>query len=73
VVAVLENLPREGLVCGQVGTVVENWAPDVYEVEFCDNQGRMYAMVGLKADQLVPLSMLSPSLELEVAQKNAKR
>ena len=33
VVALLEDLPKEGLVRGQVGTVVENWAPDVYEVE----------------------------------------
>ena len=27
VVALLEDLPGEGLVRGQVGTVVENWAP----------------------------------------------
>jgi len=33
VVALLEDLPEEGLVRGQVGTVVENWAPGVYEVE----------------------------------------
>jgi hypothetical protein len=36
VVAVLEDLPEQGLVRGQVGTVVENWAPGVFEVEFCD-------------------------------------
>ena len=34
VVALLQDLPEEGLVRGQVGTVVESWAPDVYEVEF---------------------------------------
>ena len=34
VVAMLEDLPEEGLVRGQVGTVVESWAPGVYEVEF---------------------------------------
>ncbi len=40
VVALMEDLPDEGLVLGQVGTVVENWAPSVYEVEFCDDNGR---------------------------------
>ena len=44
VVALLENLPGEGLVRGQVGTVVENWAPGVHEVEFCDDNGRAYAI-----------------------------
>jgi len=55
VVALLQDLPEEGLVRGQVGTVVENWAPDVYEVEFSDDHGRAYAMVALKADQLMRL------------------
>jgi hypothetical protein len=55
VVALLEDLSAEGLLRGQVGTVVENWAPGVYEVEFCDNEGRMYAMVALKAEQLMLL------------------
>ena len=55
VVALLEDLPEEGLVRGQVGTVVENWAPRVYEVEFCDDNGRAYAMVALNAEQLMRL------------------
>jgi hypothetical protein len=55
VVALLEDLPAQGLVRGQVGTVVENWAPDVYEVEFSDDSGRAYAMVALKATQLMRL------------------
>lgn len=55
VVALLEDLPEHGLARGQVGTVVENWAPDVYEVEFSDDHGRTYAMVALKADQLMRL------------------
>ena len=55
VVAVLEDLPEEGLVRGQVGTVVENWAPGVCEVEFCDDDGKTYAMVALKANQLMRL------------------
>jgi len=55
VVALLEDLPEQGLVRGQVGTVVENWAPGVYEVEFADDTGRAYAMVALKAEQLIRL------------------
>jgi len=55
VVALLEDLPQEGLVRGQVGTVVEIWTPGVYEVEFADDNGRTYAMVALKAEQLIRL------------------
>jgi hypothetical protein len=55
VVALLEDLPDEGLVRGQVGTVVEIWAPGVYEVEFADGNGKTYAMVALKAEQLMRL------------------
>jgi hypothetical protein len=55
VVALVEDLPQEGLVRGQVGTVVETWAPDIYEVEFSDDNGRTYAMVALKAEQLMQL------------------
>ena len=55
VVALLEDLPEEGLVRGQVGAIVETWAPGVYEVEFCDDDGKTYAMVALKAAQLMRL------------------
>ncbi|MBI1790157.1 MAG: DUF4926 domain-containing protein [Acidobacteria bacterium] len=55
VAALLENMPEEGLVRGQVGTVVENWTPGVYEVEFSDDTGRTYAMVALKAEQMMRL------------------
>ena len=55
VVALLEDLPGEGLVRGQVGTVVETWAPGVYEVEFSDDHGKAYAMVALKAQPLMRL------------------
>ncbi len=55
VVALLQDLPEEGLVRGQVGAVVESWAPGVYEVEFGDDSGRTYAMVALKAEQLMRL------------------
>ena len=55
VVALLESLPEAGLVRGQVGTVVEEWTPGVYEVEFTDDSGKTYAMVAVKADQLMRL------------------
>jgi len=55
VVALLEDLPGQGLIRGQVGTVVELWAPGVYEVEFAGDNGQTYAMVALKAEQLIRL------------------
>ena len=55
VVALLGDLPEAGLVRGQVGTVVDSWAPGIYEVEFCDDNGRAYAMVALKTEQLMRL------------------
>jgi hypothetical protein len=61
VAALLEDLPEEGLVRGQVGTVVENWAPGVYEVEFCDDNGKTYATVALKAGCTTSLSIRPPS------------
>lgn len=55
VVALTEDIPDRGLVRGQVGTVVEVLKPGVFEVEFCDNDGRTYAMLPLKAEQLMVL------------------
>lgn len=55
VVALTEDLPQKNLYRGQVGTVVELLAPDVFEVEFCDDNGQTYAMLTLRADQLMVL------------------
>jgi hypothetical protein len=55
VVAVTEELPERGLSRGQVGTIVEQLAPDTYEVEFSDDNGRTYACLALKASQLIVL------------------
>ena len=55
VVALTVDVPERGLSRGQVGTVVEALAPGVYEVEFCDNDGRTYASLALRADQLLVL------------------
>ena len=55
VVALTDNLPQRGLRRGQVGTVVEELAPDVFEVEFSDDNGRTYATLALRTDQLMTL------------------
>lgn len=55
VVALTEDLPARHLRRGQVGTVVELLAPNVFEVEFSDNQGRAYALLALRADQFMVL------------------
>jgi hypothetical protein len=55
IVALTEDLPGEGLFRGQVGTVVEILAPDVYEVDFSDDEGQTYAMKALNAFQLMVL------------------
>jgi hypothetical protein len=55
VVALLQDLPEQGLLRGQVGTVVELYSPTVGEVEFCDQEGHTYALVPLNSDQLIRL------------------
>lgn len=55
VVALTQELPKRDLSLGQVGTVVELLAPDVYEVEFSDNDGRTFAELAVRADQLLVL------------------
>lgn len=55
VVALMQELPHRELSLGQVGTVVEILAPDVFEVEFSDNEGRTFAELALRADQLLVL------------------
>ena len=55
VVALLEDVAGHGLLRGQVGTVVEQLAPGVYEVEFSDDNGQTYATLALRTDQLLQL------------------
>ena len=55
VVALLEDNSGHALRRGQVGTIVERLAPGVYEVEFSDDEGRTYASLPLRADQLLQL------------------
>ena len=55
VVALTEDFSSENLLRGQVGTIVEILAQDVYEVEFSDGEGRAYAICALHGDQLMVL------------------
>lgn len=54
-VALLEDIPSEGLVRGQVGAVVEELGADRYEVELVDASGRTYGPATLTRDQVMPL------------------
>lgn len=53
VVALIRDLPGHGLQSGQVGTVVEVLGPNVFEVEFSDDEVRAYALVALSTEHLL--------------------
>ncbi len=55
VVTLVYDLPEHRLVRGQVGTIVEQYAPDAFEVEFADSLGRTYALATLTAEHLLVL------------------
>jgi uncharacterized protein DUF4926 len=56
VVALTEDLPEHHLLRGQVGTVVDILeSGKALEVEFCDRNGRTYASLGLRPDQVMVL------------------
>lgn len=55
VVALTEDLTELGLHRGQVGTIVEEYEPGVFEVEFSNLTGQAYAIETLNASQLMIL------------------
>ena len=55
VVALTEDVAVMRLRRGQVGTVVEILAPEVHEIEFCDDEGRTCASTALSASRLLVL------------------
>ncbi len=55
IAALVDGLPGHRLVRGQVGTIVEQYAPNAFEVEFADKDGRTYALETLSAEQLLVL------------------
>jgi hypothetical protein len=57
-VALIQDLPERGLTQGQIGVVVEYLEREGEQallVEFSDGQGRTYAMLDLKPDQVLVL------------------
>ena len=69
-VVLTKNLPEEGLMAGDVGTVVHiHKAGEGYEVEFMTLTGETVAIVTLLADQVRPLSRrdLAHTRELAIA------
>jgi hypothetical protein len=70
VVALKNPLPESHLLAGQVGTIVEILAPEVFEVEFSDDNGQTYAMHSLQANQLLKL-YYSPSNALITKQQES--
>jgi hypothetical protein len=55
IVALKNDLPQQRLQSGQVGTIVEILAPEVYEIEFSDDDGQTYSTQALPAHQLLKL------------------
>ena len=55
VIALLQDLPEYGLRRGEVGTVVESLAAEVWLVEFSDNKGQEYATIELRNEQFIKL------------------
>ena len=63
-IALLQDIPMRKLKRGEVGTVVEILAPDVYEVEFCDDDGETYAELALRGNQIIPLHNQGEALKI---------
>ena len=55
VVALAEDLPQERLRKGQVGTIIEELAPQIYEVEFSGLDGKTYATAAVPEKSLIRL------------------
>lgn len=63
-VALLEDMPERHVSRGEVGTVVEELATGVYEVEFSDDEGRAYAVFALRGEQIVILHNQGEALKI---------
>jgi hypothetical protein len=63
-VALVDDLPERKLKRGEVGTVVEILGPDVFEVEFSDDEGRTYAELALRDDQIIGLHNQGEKLKI---------
>lgn len=55
VVALATDIPKHNLFRGEIGAVVECYPGNGYEVEFVALDGYTYALLTLRAEQLIPL------------------
>ena len=55
VVVLTADVPQHGLHRGEIGAVIECYADSTYDVEFVAQDGYTYALVSLRADQLIAL------------------
>jgi hypothetical protein len=55
VVALLKARPDERLLCGQIGTVVECYSNNDFEVEFSDSNGDTISLLTLSSDEIMLL------------------
>ena len=55
VVALLKDIPERNLIAGQVGTVVEFLEQEVYEIEFCNREGKTITTIALPRRDLLKL------------------
>lgn len=54
-IALLKDIPEKKLLKGQVGTIVEILAPNVFEVEFIDKKGQTLASIAIEKNDLLLL------------------
>jgi hypothetical protein len=47
IVALLVDLPEQTLRRGQIGTIIEEWQPGVFEVEIANTGGIAYATAAI--------------------------
>lgn len=54
-VALINDLPEQGLKAGTRGTIIEEFTVphEAYEVEFVDDDGRPFAQVALQPHQII--------------------
>jgi hypothetical protein len=55
VVALLKDRPDERLLRGQIGTVVECYSNNDFEVEFSNNNGETISLLTLSTDEIMLL------------------
>lgn len=65
-VALAQDLPEHGLVRGEIGTVVECYPDDDYDVEFVARDGYTYALITVNSATLVPLRQKQAHTEAAV-------